>query len=166
MEKLRFEIPSIERKEDALEYIKEFKENNSQINGVGGLDRYFDNYEGWLEKLENDYNIIPNEERVPGIPYFLDNTWEHDANNLIYSNFFLVSTTDFLETHQEYSKEISRHICPRTISRSDIFDSMIRIQSWGKDTLNKASVSSLVENHSIYRTIFNSLNGENSRKQK
>ena len=30
MEKLRFEIPSIERKEDALEYIKEFKENNSE----------------------------------------------------------------------------------------------------------------------------------------
>ena len=71
MEKLRFEIPSIERKEDALEYIKEFKEYNSEINGVGGLDRYFDNYEGWLVKLENDYNIIPNEERVPGITYFL-----------------------------------------------------------------------------------------------
>lgn len=71
MEKLRFEIPSIERKEDALEYIKEFIDNNSKINGVGGLDRYLDNYEGWLIKLENDYNTIPNESRVPGITYFL-----------------------------------------------------------------------------------------------
>lgn len=71
MEKLRFETPSIERKKDALEYIKEFIDNNSEINGVGGLDRYLDNYEGWLVKLENDYNIIPNESRVPGITYFL-----------------------------------------------------------------------------------------------
>lgn len=31
MEKLRFEIPSIERKKDALEYIKEFIDNNSKI---------------------------------------------------------------------------------------------------------------------------------------
>ena len=71
MEKFRFETPSIERKEEALNYIKEFIDNNSEINGVGGLHKYLDNYEGWLVKLENDYNTIPNEERVPGITYFL-----------------------------------------------------------------------------------------------
>ena len=69
--KLRLEVPSIERKQDALDYIKEFKEYNSKINGVGGLDRYIENYEGWLEKLEQDYIRIPSEEKVPARTYFL-----------------------------------------------------------------------------------------------
>lgn len=40
-----------------------FYEYNSEINGVGGLHRYLDNYEGWLKKLEEDYTRIPNEEK-------------------------------------------------------------------------------------------------------
>ena len=71
MEKLYFEIPTINRKEQAIDYINEFYDNNSNINGTGGLQRYLDNYEGWLEKLENDYTMIPNEERVPARTYFL-----------------------------------------------------------------------------------------------
>ena len=68
---LRFEVPSIKRKQEALDYIKEFKEYNSAINGSGGLDRYIDNYEGWLEKLEQDYVRVPSEEKVPARTYFL-----------------------------------------------------------------------------------------------
>ncbi len=64
MEKLYFEIPGIARKEDAIGYIREFHEYQSDINGAGGLDRFTDNYEGWLEKLEQDYIRIPNEEKV------------------------------------------------------------------------------------------------------
>lgn len=71
MEKFKFEIPSLERKQDALDYIEEFKECNSNINGAGGLHKYLDNYEDWLKKLENDYQIIPNEENVPNRTYFL-----------------------------------------------------------------------------------------------
>ena len=71
MEKFYFEVPSIKRKEEAINYIEEYYKNNSKINGTGGLQRYLDNYEGWLEKLENDYNTIPNEERVPARTYFL-----------------------------------------------------------------------------------------------
>ena len=71
MEKFYFEVPSIERKEDAIEYLNEFIEYKSEINGSGGLDRYLDNYEGWLEKLEQDYVRIPNEEKVPARTYFL-----------------------------------------------------------------------------------------------
>ena len=68
---LRLEIPSLRRKDEALEYIQEFKDYNSQINGVGGLDRYVDDYEGWLEKLEQDYVRVPSEEKVPARTYFL-----------------------------------------------------------------------------------------------
>ena len=71
MEKLYYEVPSIDRKNDAIEYIKEHYEYNSKINGTGGLNRYVDDYEGWLTKLEKDYIQEPNSERVPARTYFL-----------------------------------------------------------------------------------------------
>ena len=71
MERFYFEIPGPERKEDAIDYIREFHEYQSAINGTGGLDRFTDNYEGWLEKLEQDYTREPNEEKVPARTFFL-----------------------------------------------------------------------------------------------
>lgn len=71
---LKLEIPTIKRKEEAIQYIQEFYEYNSAINGVGGLNRYLDNYEGWLEKLEQDYVRVPSEEKVPARTYFLVRT--------------------------------------------------------------------------------------------
>ena len=71
MDKFRFEIPTKEREQDAIDFINEFYEYNSDINGTGGLQRYLDNYDGWLEKLEEDYKRIPNEEKVPAKTYFL-----------------------------------------------------------------------------------------------
>jgi predicted acetyltransferase len=66
--------PSKEYEKSAFEYIQEFLEYNSQINGTGGLDRY-DNYDEWLLKLEKDLDIpnIP-EGRVPANTYFLIRT--------------------------------------------------------------------------------------------
>lgn len=71
MEKFYLEIPTIKRKEEAIKYIEEFQIFNSDINGVGGLDRFLNDYDGWLEKLEEDYNRIPNKEKVPARTYFL-----------------------------------------------------------------------------------------------
>ena len=73
MERLYFEEPSIDRKIEAFDYIYEFLECLSPINGVGGLDRYVkaNDYEGWLEKIEKDKTIIPNEDKVPANTYFL-----------------------------------------------------------------------------------------------
>ena len=71
MERLYLEVPSIEREKDALDYINEFYQYKSDINGAGGLDRYSDNYSEWLLKLEEDYSREPSEERVPGRTYFL-----------------------------------------------------------------------------------------------
>ena len=70
MEKFYFEVPSIDRKKDAIDFINEFYEYNSDINGVGGLHRYLDNYEGWLEKLQEDYTREPSEDKVPARTYF------------------------------------------------------------------------------------------------
>ena len=71
MEMFYLEEPSINRKEEAIEYINEHHKYNSSINGSGSLHRYIDNYEGWLKKLEEDYNRIPTEEKVPARTYFL-----------------------------------------------------------------------------------------------
>ena len=71
MEKFYFEIPGISRKEDAIDYIREFLEYGSEINGAGGLHRFLDDYEGWLKKLDLDYTMVPDEERVPARTYFL-----------------------------------------------------------------------------------------------
>lgn len=71
MELFRHEVPGIERKDDAIEYINEFLECGSEINGVGSLDRYIEDYEGWLQKLEIDRTMEPNERKVPADTYFL-----------------------------------------------------------------------------------------------
>jgi len=71
MEKFYLERPSLKRKDEAIEYINEFYEHNSEINGSGGLDRYVNNYEEWLIKLEKDLKQIPSEERVPAKTFFL-----------------------------------------------------------------------------------------------
>jgi predicted acetyltransferase len=72
--------PTKEYEAQSFEYIEEFRSNNSNINGSGGLDRY-NNYDEWLKKLESDLdfdNIKP--ERVPANTYFL---LRHADNKII-----------------------------------------------------------------------------------
>ena len=71
MEKFYLEEPSIKRKSEAIDFLNEFYEYKSDINGTGGLQRYLDKYEAWLEKLEEDYTRIPDEDRVTARTYFL-----------------------------------------------------------------------------------------------
>ena len=71
MDRLKLVKPSKEQEREAIDYIKEFYTYHSEINGVGGLSRYLDRYEKWLDKLEEDRNRIPNEEKVPSETYFL-----------------------------------------------------------------------------------------------
>ena len=44
MLKFYLERPSMKRKEEIIEYLDEFKEYKSNINGVGFLDRIYDGY--------------------------------------------------------------------------------------------------------------------------
>lgn len=72
MEKFYLESPSIKRKDEAINYVKEFYENNSNLNGDSGLDKYLDNYEGWLEflsKLSNPLTVPSG--YCSGYEYFL-----------------------------------------------------------------------------------------------
>ena len=75
MEKYYLEIPTIERKEEALEYVEEFYKYNSNPSGVGDLDKFIENnrsYEEWITETENyrDKSYAEERNRVPGTTYF------------------------------------------------------------------------------------------------
>lgn len=59
MEKIFLEIPTINRKQDALDYLAENVKYNSDLNGTGGMDRCLEGltYEEWLLELEKKEDI-------------------------------------------------------------------------------------------------------------
>ena len=70
---MRLVFPSLLYKEQAIQFINEFKEYESDINGVGALDSYLDNstYEEWLKKVYADIDIANIQKpRVPALTYF------------------------------------------------------------------------------------------------
>jgi len=70
---MKLVFPTLEYKEKATEYIREFYEYNSEINGSGGLDRFLreSTYEEWLVKIRKDIDIANVEKpRVPALTYF------------------------------------------------------------------------------------------------
>lgn len=83
MTDLNLIFPSKEYEKKAFDYIQEFLEYKSEINGTGGLHRY-DNYDEWLIKLEEDLDIpnIP-EGRVPANTYFFVRTSDNRIVGMI-----------------------------------------------------------------------------------
>lgn len=74
MEKFYFELPTIERKEEALEYLKEHRDYNSDINGTGGMNKVNEeySYEEWLDDVINsmDKDYVESKGLVPATTYF------------------------------------------------------------------------------------------------
>ncbi len=71
MEKLRLVRPEKKYEKQAMEYLEEFYANGSEIHGVGGLERYKDDYESWLKHLEEMRNLESNDDLVPSETFFL-----------------------------------------------------------------------------------------------
>jgi len=71
MERFYFEVPGIERKDEALAYINEFYEYKSNINGAGGLAKFLKDYEGWLRMSEAYALMNVNPRRCPAREFFL-----------------------------------------------------------------------------------------------
>lgn len=70
---MKLVFPSLIYKEKATEFINEFLQYKSDINGVGALDSYLDNstYEEWLKKVYADIDIANIQKpRVPALTYF------------------------------------------------------------------------------------------------
>lgn len=70
-ERFYLEVPSLERKEEAIEYINEFVKFGSHVNGAGGLNHHLVDYEEWLRMTEVHNLVTPNEIRVPAREYFM-----------------------------------------------------------------------------------------------
>ena len=70
---MKLVFPSLKYKDKAIEYINEFYEYGSKINGSGGLDRCLkeSTYEAWLEKTLKYIDIanVP-KSKSPAITYF------------------------------------------------------------------------------------------------
>ena len=75
MERFYLEEPSLERKDEIIEYLDEFVKYNSNINGTGSLDKIYDGYtfeealERWLNMKNEWYAKSIN--RVPGKTFLL-----------------------------------------------------------------------------------------------
>ena len=80
MDKLKFVRPSLDNKDDALDYIKEFYNYNSPIEGVNGLHRYLDNYEEWLDKINKESIQEATEKVVPNDTFFI---YRENDNRLV-----------------------------------------------------------------------------------
>ncbi len=71
MEDLIFEFPSKEKKAIVLEFMKEFKDNNSAMDGTSDLDKA-ESYESWIEQINNEHaEINITEGRVPSTTYLV-----------------------------------------------------------------------------------------------
>lgn len=133
MERLKYEIPSLERKQDAIDFINEFYEYNSEINGVGGLNRYLDNYEDWLKKLENDYTMIPNGQRVPARTYFL--VRESDNKIVGMSNLRLSLTEWLLENGGHIGYCIRPTERRKGYNKINLYLSLLESKKYGLDNV-------------------------------
>lgn len=71
--KFRHVWPDLSYKEKAIDFVTEFKKNNSRIHGGGRIARYLENstYEEWLEYIDNQKNVSVDESHVPEETYFL-----------------------------------------------------------------------------------------------
>ena len=70
---MKLVFPDLSWKEKAVDYIREFYDYGSEINGSSGLDRYMktSTYEEWLKKVRSDMDIANiGKSRVPALTYF------------------------------------------------------------------------------------------------
>jgi predicted acetyltransferase len=67
MENLKLVFPAQIHEKQAWEFLQEFRENNSEINGVSSLDKYVD-FSAWLEEIQKRLSFL---NEVPSAIFFL-----------------------------------------------------------------------------------------------
>lgn len=94
METFYLELPTLERKQEAIGYITEHNDAKSNINGSGGLDKGFTDYAAWLKKvkLEEDLKTC-SPDRAPAYTYFFIRENDDKIIGMVNLRYIL---TDFL----------------------------------------------------------------------
>lgn len=96
MIKLKLIKPSIENKEQVLEAVQEFFDDNSNLYGVSSLKKYLDDYEWWLKLLDDREKIeTVDEGHVPSKQFLL--LRESDNRLLWFINIRLELNDELLE---------------------------------------------------------------------
>lgn len=104
--KFRLEEPTIERKQDAIDYIQEHIDSNSEINGVYFLNRFYLEYEFWLDFITNCKTQEVTDRKTPTIVYFL--VREEDNKIVGMCNIRLVIN----KIYEEYGGNVGYSIRP------------------------------------------------------
>lgn len=107
MESLKLIKPTIEYKDQVLQAVQEFFDINSNIYWVGWLIKSLDNYELWLEQVDNDEDkeTLP-EWRVPAKQFILIREFD---NKLIW---FIQARLELNENLLQHWWHIWYSICP------------------------------------------------------
>ena len=86
-------IPSKEYENELLDYMGELKLVDSSYHGCGKLEDYLDNFDGWLEKLENLRNLGNTGTWVKSDVFLLVNKYTKRVLGIINLRYYL---NDFL----------------------------------------------------------------------
>lgn len=152
MEKYYLEKPSLERKLEAIEYIKEHEMANSTINGSNSLNLFLkeSTYEKWLEKNEEtenkDYALLVG--LVPSVTYFTIRKSDNKIVGMVNIRYNL----------NEYLRKIAGHI-GYSIRPSERGKGLAKIQLYLtlkeaiKVNLNKVMISCEQNNIASEKTI-------------
>lgn len=81
--------PNLEYKKQAIEYVQEFIDYDSIIYGSSGLKRYLNNYEEWLNKLDEYRNMKVTFKKVPSDTFFLIRLSDNKLIGIITIRFLL-----------------------------------------------------------------------------
>lgn len=92
---MRFVFPTSDYEQRAIDFIQEFYDHSSEINGSGGLDFYLKKhtYADWLKKVHQDIDIINvPKSRVPAMTYF----YVDDSDHIVGMINLRLALNDFL----------------------------------------------------------------------
>ena len=103
MEKFYLEKPSLERKEEALEYLKEFTDHRSDVHGSCGLNRCEKDmsYEEWLEDAVNteDKEYAEKLGRVAMSTYFMIRKEDNEIVGMVNIRHYLNKIFELIGGH-------------------------------------------------------------------
>lgn len=131
MSRLMLVEPNMEYMEDAINYINECIESDGHCNGVGGLNRYLENYEGWLEYLEYSRNYVADEVRVPSLEYYLVRESDNRIVGMINIRLSLNERLENLGGHIGYSIRPSER--RQGYNRINLYLALLVCQEYGLD---------------------------------
>ena len=149
MEQFYLEKPSLDRKNDALDYIKEILDNNkSDTDGTNKLKHYLNNYEEWINKIEKDELIIPSEEDVPSKTYFFVRKNDNRIIGMTHIRLVLNKKLEDIGGHIGYSIRPSER--KKGYSKIQLYLTLLECQ---KNHLDVVMLDCLSENIGSKKTI-------------